>query len=287
MRRTRDGVIRLLTPKAAWAKLMHAHIRLSLWRVRPSIRSTGSWRTDGYLPALRRAKPRTAPVSDRTPRHRRQGGGLQSSGASARRGWLLRRRLRIPLALSGRLSRLRSHLDNHRPAAADDPSLIWAAVTVVITPDPDSILLIRRAHRMGDPWSGHMALPGGRRQPADVDLVATAIREAHEEVRFELGPKQLLGGLNDVMPRTPVLPPIAVRPFVFLLSARPALVLNGEVASATWIALDDLLQPERHNTVQLEVAEESREVQAFQLDDGIVWGLTERILSNLLEYLRD
>lgn len=189
-------------------------------------------------------------------------------------------------SLTGRLSRLGERLAHRYPATVDDSSLIWAAVSVVITPDPDSVLLIRRADRLGDPWSGHIALPGGRREPADPELLATAIRESREELALELGSQHLVGILEDVVPRTPVLPPVAVRPFVFLLPRRPALVLNSEVASATWMSLDDLLQPERHRTVPVQVAGEHREVPAYQLGDATVWGMTERILTDLLGYLR-
>ena len=198
---------------------------------------------------------------------------------------MLRRWLRISLALSGRLTRLKERLAQRRPGTTDDPALIWAAVAVVIVPDPDSILLIRRAERTGDPWSGHMALPGGRRDPADRDLVATAIREIAEEVGIELSLADLSGPLEDVVPRTPVLPPIAVRPFVFLPAARPDLVLNPEVASARWVPLGDLMEPGAHHLVKLEVAGQSREVQAYQLQDAVIWGMTERILTALLREL--
>ena len=142
-----------------------------------------------------------------------------------------------------------------------DPSLLWAAVAIILTPQPDSILLIRRADRSGDPWSGHMALPGGRREPGDSDLAGTAIRETAEEVGVQLRPEDLIGSLPDVVPRTPVLPPIAVRPFVFLLPERPAMRLNAEVAQASWVPVDYLLRPDTHHPVQLEVAGKSRQVQ--------------------------
>jgi 8-oxo-dGTP pyrophosphatase MutT (NUDIX family) len=161
-------------------------------------------------------------------------------------------------------------------------SLIWAAVAVVLVPHPDAILLIRRAERTGDPWSGHMALPGGRREAKDPDLLATAIRETREEVGVMLTPAELAGRLDDVVPRTPVLPPIAVRPFVFTLSHRPQAILNLEVASAHWVSLDQLLNPEGYHPVRLEVGGQSREVQAYQLEDGIVWGMTERVLTSLV-----
>lgn len=197
---------------------------------------------------------------------------------------MLWRRLRITLALTGRLAQLKQRLANH-PETADDPSLMWAAVALLVAADPESILLIRRADRPGDPWSGHMALPGGRREPEDADLLATAIRETSEEVGIDLDREQLLGGLDDVIPRTPVLPPIAVRTFVFLLPRPPSLVLNPEVAATQWVTLEELLQPGGYHLATLEVAGQRRDVQAYHLADAVVWGMTERILTDFLRHV--
>jgi 8-oxo-dGTP pyrophosphatase MutT (NUDIX family) len=199
---------------------------------------------------------------------------------------VLRRRVPIAFALSGSRARLRELLASSDGSAELDSSLLWAAVAIILVPDPDALLLIRRADRTGDPWSGHMALPGGRREPGDADLLATAIRETSEEVGVELSSAELAGSLQDVVPRNPVLPPIAVRPFVFLQDSRPALTLNSEVTSATWVPLAHLLRPDTHHLVRLEVSGRSRLVQAYQLSDAIVWGMTERILTQLLNYLQ-
>jgi len=189
--------------------------------------------------------------------------------------------------MSGRAARLRNRLLSPINAADNDPSLVWAAVAILLTPDPDSILLIRRADRSGDPWSGHMALPGGRREPEDPDLAVTAMRETMEEVGIGLKPEDLAGRLEDVIPRTPRLPPIAVRPFVFVLPARPPTQLNPEVAQASWVALDHLLRPDTRHPVQLEVGGQTRQVPAYQLENAIVWGMTERILTSFLGQLQD
>jgi 8-oxo-dGTP pyrophosphatase MutT (NUDIX family) len=131
-----------------------------------------------------------------------------------------------------------------------------------------------------------MALPGGRQDPADPDLVFTAMRETLEEVGLALLPEQLAGSLDDVVPRTPVLPPIAVRPYVFVLDRRPELVLNPEVAAADWVPLDLLLHPETSQTVRFEIRGESREFPAYRVQEAVVWGMTERILSGLLGHLQ-
>jgi 8-oxo-dGTP pyrophosphatase MutT (NUDIX family) len=189
--------------------------------------------------------------------------------------------------LSLRLARLRDRLAGHLPATDDgDDGLIWAAVAVVLVPSPDAVLLIHRAVREGDPCSGHVALPGGRREPEDPDLVETAIRETFEEVGLTLARADLLGGLDDVVPRTPVLPPIAVRPFVFYVPGRPALTLSPEVAGVHWVHLDHLLHPETYHSARLEIRGEPRDFPAYRVDESIVWGMTERILTALLDQVR-
>lgn len=132
-----------------------------------------------------------------------------------------------------------------------------------------------------------MALPGGRQEPADQDLLETAIRETREELGLRLQRDQLAGTLADVVPRNPALPPIAVRPFVFLIPGRPQLSPNHEVASAHWVPLDNLQEPATYQPVSLEVRGSTREVPAFRLADAVVWGMTERILTELLPYLYD
>src|SRR5512138_157863 len=131
---------------------------------------------------------RAPDVADRPARRGGEAGGLQPPGPAA--GWrLLRRRLSHAQPLSSRLDRLRERLAARAVLPEDDdPALRWAAVAVVLVPSPDAVLLIRRAERPGDPWSGHMALPGGRRESGDADLVATAIREAAEELGLALTP---------------------------------------------------------------------------------------------------
>jgi 8-oxo-dGTP pyrophosphatase MutT (NUDIX family) len=199
---------------------------------------------------------------------------------------MLRRRVSHPPALTTRIVRLRERLAQHQPREdASGGPLIWAAVAVLIAPDPDSLLLIRRAERAGDPWSGHMALPGGRQDPEDPDLMETAIRETQEEVGFSPDRAQLAGSLDDVVPRTPVLPPIAVRPYVFTLPSRPTLQLNPEVAAIRWVSLDHLLDAGTQETFEIEIRGERRQFAAYRVDEGVVWGLTERIVSDLLRLL--
>ena len=179
-------------------------------------------------------------------------------------------------------NRLAQALAARPPLRVDEPGRRLAAVAVIAVPSPDAVLLIRRSERLGDPWSGQVGLPGGGFDPGDVDLLGTAVRETREEVGLELAGAACLGVLDDVAPRTPVLPPVTVRPFVFCLDARPSLRLSEEVARAFWIELAHLARPGVYQERMLEIRGLPRTVMGYALPDGLVWGMTERILTPLL-----
>lgn len=167
-----------------------------------------------------------------------------------------------------------------------EPGFTPAAVAVVCVPDPDAILLIRRADRAGDPWSGQMGLPGGRRDTGDADLLETAIRETAEELGLRLDPAHLVGRLDDLTPRTVLLPQVMVRPHVFLLEARPPLRPNHEVAAAHWIDLAAFHAPGVYGDWDVPALGRTARFPGYRLAEGIVWGMTERILTPLLAQLR-
>ncbi|MEP7326611.1 MAG: CoA pyrophosphatase, partial [Gemmatimonadota bacterium] len=139
--------------------------------------------------------------------------------------------------------------------------------------------------RSGDPWSGHMGLPGGRRAGIDVDLLATAIRETREEVGLVLDPIQLLGQLDDVAPLTRIRPSIFARPFVFAADGNPLLTPNSEVSGAFWLPLTRLQDPATYRDVDLEIAGVRRTVPAYQSEAGTIWGMTERVITSVLEII--
>jgi 8-oxo-dGTP pyrophosphatase MutT (NUDIX family) len=180
-------------------------------------------------------------------------------------------------------SRLARRLAGHRARQVDDPALARAAVALILAPDPDAVLLIRRAERAGDPWSGQMGLPGGRSSARDADLLATAIRETGEEVGIPLKPGQSLGALDDIAPRSPHLPPLMVRPFLFALPARPAIVPNPEVADHLWVDWRTLVHPEAYRPFSIRLGEVVREFPAYHVSPVPVWGMTERILASLID----
>jgi len=199
---------------------------------------------------------------------------------------VLRGRVRGSFALST-IERLRAHLREHPPTAAAEPERLLAAVALIVVPDPDAILVIQRAPYPDDPWSGHMGLPGGRRDPVDSDLIDTAIRETREELGVILDRSMLVSALDDVYPRTKVASPFLVRPFLFSAPARQSLVPSDEVASAEWLPVTRLLDPATYQTMTLTVGGTSRTVPGYALDpDRFIWGMTERVLTPVVEVLR-
>ena len=185
------------------------------------------------------------------------------------------------------IARLAAHLRAHPPTAASEPDRLRAAVALCVVPDPDAILIIQRSAHPDDPWSGHMGLPGGRREDVDADLVDTAIRETMEELGVRLDRSMLVGMLDDVYPRSQVTSPFLVRPFLFSLPARQPLTLSEEVASAEWLPIARLLDPALYQNVTLTLGGAERVVQGYVLDqERFIWGMTERVLTPVLDVLR-
>ena len=184
---------------------------------------------------------------------------------------------------------VRRLLGTRRPVEASaQPGDQPAAVSMILHPTSDGVeaLFIKRAERAGDPWSGQVAFPGGRREPTDTDLLATAIRETHEEVGVELTGAMLLGALDDLQPRTPTLPPVIVRPFVFAVADRPPLVVDEEVQRAFWIPFRRLAEPGLYRDVTITIKGQQRTFPAYNLGDDVIWGMTERILTPFVDMLR-
>lgn len=167
-----------------------------------------------------------------------------------------------------------------------DPGLPRAAVAVLLRPGPEGLelLLIRRAEREGDPWSGHVALPGGREQADDANPAATAARETHEEVGIDVGAGgRLLGPVEPVWPQSSRAPRIAVRPFVFAVPADAEAVPNEEVDAAVWVPVHELLHPGAVTEFLFEMEGiEPMRFPAFDARGYVVWGLTHRILTTFL-----
>jgi 8-oxo-dGTP pyrophosphatase MutT (NUDIX family) len=184
------------------------------------------------------------------------------------------------------LERAREALRKYRPTEVPATGeMISAAVAIMLHEGDDGIeaLFIHRAVRIGDTWSGQIAFPGGRREPRDADLLDTAIRETHEEIGVDLSSAERLGALDDLYPRTPVLPPVVVRPFVFALTSRPPIVLSPEVQDAFWVSFQSLAAPGVRGEVSIDHPGIPRRVlPSYTIGKHTIWGMSERILTPLI-----
>lgn len=166
-----------------------------------------------------------------------------------------------------------------------------AAVALVLhlAGDPH-VLLMKRAVRDGDPWSGHVSLPGGRSEPEDgPDLARTAVRETCEELGVDLDRDgRPLGRLAPLRARARgTIVPMDVAPFVFAVAERPQLCpCAAEVECAFWFPLDSAASGALDRPYVLQHAGSELHLPSWRWDGHTVWGMTHRILSGLLEVAR-
>jgi len=199
--------------------------------------------------------------------------------------------------VTDRLGAILGNADVHRLAAAlrarpgktisPEGGERYAAVAVVFRAGGDGhpeLLMIKRAELVTDPWSGHVACPGGRVEPRDRDLEDTAVRETLEETGLDIRAHgRVLGTLDDLAPRISALPPLVIRPFVAVVESDVTIVANPEVADAFWVPLSVLREPASWGLGLVDIrGQGEREVDVFRHQQHTVWGLTERVLRDLV-----
>jgi 8-oxo-dGTP pyrophosphatase MutT (NUDIX family) len=143
------------------------------------------------------------------------------------------------------------------------------------------VLFIERARRRGDPWSGHMAFPGGRAEPCDAGPRGAAERETLEEVGLDLAAAESLGQLDDLHGhRAAGAPRLVVSAFVYCLREAPVLAPNHEVEAAFWFPLRELRDPSRQveYRVTRELGIRYPGILVGEPERHVVWGLTYRFL---------
>lgn len=171
-----------------------------------------------------------------------------------------------------------------RSASRIDPAdpIRRAAVALLLRlgqNDDLELLLIKRAIYASDPWSGHVALPGGRQEPGDATLLHTVIRETREEIGVDIARQgAVLGVLDEVGPASPRLPPLSILPHIAVVERSLPLTLSAEVADAFWVPLTTLRDPAASREVDLDLATGMRRVRSLSYREHIIWGLTEHIL---------
>jgi 8-oxo-dGTP pyrophosphatase MutT (NUDIX family) len=166
------------------------------------------------------------------------------------------------------VARLRAH------RITEDTETVHAAVATVLRRGPTGaeVLYIKRAEREGDPWSGHVAFPGGMRAPIDQTLLDTARRETAEEVGLELDAASFVAPLGAV---SAVRNGVRAAQFVFAFDDAPlALTLSREVAATLWVPLE--------SAAALDASRSAVELPSLQFGSYLVWGMTYRMTRRLL-----
>lgn len=182
-------------------------------------------------------------------------------------------------------------LEMRAPARVARPATTRAAVAAILRTGREGLelLFIRRAEHEGDPWSGHISFPGGRSEPGDDGLVATATRETAEETGIDLRQDaELLGALDEIRAMARGRPvDLTIAPFVFRLlrPARP--VPNHEVVSLHWLPLERLLSPGTRAAMDYRHEGATIGLPCLRIDDLVIWGLTYRMFDNLRELVEE
>ena len=164
---------------------------------------------------------------------------------------------------------------------------VRAAVAVILAEAPGNspaILFIRRAADPRDPWSGQIALPGGRREETDADAVATAIRETREETGLRLKRENATGIISDVRPMGKDLPPVIIRPVLFSIPRKRTARRSAEAPAAFWISADALREGRGRSAVV--VRGTAMRVESYRVGRRVIWGATYRILESYFRLKR-
>jgi len=162
---------------------------------------------------------------------------------------------------------------------------VEAVVAILLWDEPGGglqVLLVQRAEREGDPWSGQIGLPGGRvKRGAETPRIAL-----HREVKEEVGVKLEevgveLGSLSVGHPMRRI--EMRVQPWVYGLRIKPRVSIGSEIASSFWANLADL--PSKMKMSEITVRDKPWSVESFVVEGKIVWGFTYRVLTELLPIL--
>ena len=185
---------------------------------------------------------------------------------------------------------LASRLSNFVKEEADfEPRAGRAAVAIMVREGlaATEILMIRRATREGDPWSGHMGFPGGRRDPCDVCNFACVLRETEEEIGVDLAEwGTCLGELSDVNTGwRKDRPEMLVTPFVFRVAELPKLTPNYEVDDVVWVPLHFLIDHHNREPLEWEWRGQKMATDSYLYDTYRIWGLSLMMIDEMISIL--
>ncbi|MFT6430657.1 MAG: 8-oxo-dGTP pyrophosphatase MutT (NUDIX family) [Halopseudomonas sp.] len=174
------------------------------------------------------------------------------------------------------LDKMRLRVGEHRPREIEAAGLPEAGVLIPVTcvQDRPEIILTVRSQRLST-HSGEVAFPGGRRDPGDVDLQYTALRETHEEIGLLPELVDVLGPLGSLVSRYG----IKVTPFVGIVPDVFDLVPNsGEIETVFRVPVSFFLEDRREMTHRIDYEGRSWYVPSYRYEGHKIWGLTALML---------
>lgn len=192
-----------------------------------------------------------------------------------------------------KIKRIRHQLVHYQPEPSPIEATTRAAVAMLLkSHDHDlHMFFIHRAHHPQDPWSGHMAFPGGRQDPEDLDLSYTIYRETKEEVGIDLNlHSEYLGRMTDQQAMARGRPiSMTVSPFIYLVSPEVSPQPDpSEVQDTIWVPLSFMQQKGIERTVSRPTPDGSSiQVPALEYGGKTIWGLTYRMLRGFLELIEE
>jgi len=188
------------------------------------------------------------------------------------------------------LSQIEQSFLNYKPQKIWlKPLLKRSAVAMILQQRAEglSILMIKRAERDGDPWSGHMAFPGGRMDKGDAHGLAVASRETEEEVGLTLDETvPCIGRLSELRARSRGWSlPLIISPYVFRIEEDPVLTPNHEVAEVIWVPLDYVLDHSNRETMHFKRGKFDAKLPFYMYKNRRIWGLSLLMLDELAELI--
>ena len=176
-------------------------------------------------------------------------------------------------------------MKSQEDSKSNDRDQAHAAVSIILASgqEGESVLLIRRATHPGDPWSGHLAFPGGKIDPDDLSPLDAAIRETKEECGIQLSEK-------DCVERSPLAEAghysgrvLRVLPFAFYLEKQPPLNPDPtEVESAFWLPLSKFMDFAEHHSHCFHPVLKTKKFSHVHIGGTRLWGFTYEQLGSYL-----
>ena len=180
---------------------------------------------------------------------------------------------------------LRDALARYAPQEIEHDGIAYLAAVLILIYEHEGrhyVVFQKRTNKV-DAHKGEISFPGGGRDPEDADLIATALRETHEEIGAHPSDIEILGRLDDMVTRsnflvTPYVGWLARYPYEWVFSA-------DEVAYLLEVPIDHLQHPDTLIADRRMVNGTEFVMPSYQFGDELIWGATARMLTNFLDLL--